>query len=135
MTELTYPTDLNDAEWQILAPLIPPAKLRGAPRTSDMRAICNAIFYVLKTGCQWNLLPRDFPPASTVYFYYRRWQRRGVWEQMNHRLRDAVRAQMGKSPQPTAIAADSHRASPRHRRTVKTAEKRGRCMGLMGAKG
>ena len=128
-----YPTDMSDLEWRILAPLIPQAKPGGHPRTTDMREICNAIYYHLKTGCQWDMLPRDFPPSSTVYSYYRRWQKKGIWEQMNHTLRDQVRQQLGKSTQPTAlaklavgIAADSQ--------SVKTTEKRGMCMVLMGAK-
>lgn len=89
-----YPTDVSDLEWRILAPLIPQAKPGGHPRTTDMREICNAIYYHLKTGCQWDMLPRDFPPSSTVYSYYRRWQKKGIWEQMNHTLRDQVRQQL-----------------------------------------
>ena len=72
------------------------------------------------------MLPKEFPPSSTVYAYYRKWQKRGVWEQMNHRLRDQVRKQLGRSTQPTAIAADSQ--------SVKTTEKRGRCTALMVAR-
>ena len=113
-------------EWEILAPLIPPAKLGGHPRTTDIRAVCNAIYYHLKTGCQWNMLPGDFPPSSTVYSYYRKWQRRGIWEKLNHTLRDQVRSKLGRSTQPTAIAADSQ--------SVKTAEKRGMCTALMAVK-
>jgi len=94
-------------EWEILAPLIPPAKSGGHPRTTDMREICNAIYYHLKTGCQWNMLPGDFPPSATVYSYYRKWQRKGVWEKLNHTLRGQVRSKLGKSTQPSAIAADS----------------------------
>lgn len=70
-----------------------------------MREICNAIYDHLKTGCQWNMLPCDFPPSSTVYNYYRKWQRLGVWEKLNHTLRGQVRSKLGKSTQPTAIAA------------------------------
>lgn len=125
MRRQSYPTDLNDMEWEILSPLIPPAKLGGHPRTTDMRAVCNAIYYHLKTGCQWDMLPRDFPPSSTVYSYYRKWQRRGIWEELNHTLRDQVREKLGRSTQPTAIAADSQ--------SVKTTEKRGRCTALMVA--
>jgi putative transposase len=91
-----------------------------------MREVCNAIYYHLKTGCQWDMLPRDFPPSSTLYSYYRKWQKRGLWEQMNHTLRDQVRQKLGRATQPTAIAADSQ--------SVKTAEKRGMCMVLMAAK-
>ncbi|BAT54059.1 transposase [Nostoc sp. NIES-3756] len=66
-------------EWEILSPLIPPAKSGGHPRTTDMREICNTIYYHLKTGCQWNMLPGDLEPSSTVYSYYRKWQRQGAW--------------------------------------------------------
>jgi putative transposase len=126
MSRKAYPTDLCDAEWVILAPLIPLAKSGGHPRTTDMREVCNAIYYHLKTGCQWEMLPGDFPPSSTVYSYYRKWQKRGIREQMNHALRDQVRQKMGKSTQPSAIAADSQ--------SVKTTEKRGMYTVLMAAK-
>jgi len=127
MSRTAYPTNLTDAEWRILEPLIPPAKAGGHPRTTDMRAVCDAIYYQLKTGCQWEMLPHEFPPPSTVYSYYRKWQRRGVWEHLNQALRDQVRQQLGKSPQPSAIAGDSQ--------SVKTTEKRGRCTGLMAVSG
>lgn len=123
MTRKAYSTDLSDSEWAILAPLIPAAKSGGHPRTTDMREVCNAIYYHLKTGCQWDMLPGDFPPSSTVYSYYRKWQKQGVWQELNHTLRNQVREQMGRSVQPTAIAADTQ--------SVKTTEKRGRCTALM----
>lgn len=123
MTRKAYSTDLSDSEWQILAPYIPPAKPGGHPRTTDMREVCNAIYYHLKTGCQWQMLPGEFPPSSTVYSYYRQWQKRGIWEQLNHALREQVREKLGRSTQPTAIAADSQ--------SVKTAQKRGMCTALM----
>ncbi|WP_104899290.1 IS5 family transposase [Nostoc sp. 'Peltigera membranacea cyanobiont' N6] len=126
MIRKSYSTDLNDSEWAILAPLIPPAKSGGHPRTTDMREVCNAIYYHLKTGCQWDMLPGDFPPSSTVYNYYRKWQKRGIWEQMNHTLRDQVRQKIGKSTQPTAIAADSQ--------SVKTTGKKGDVYGFDGGK-
>jgi putative transposase len=91
MARKAYSSDLSDLEWEILAPLIPPPKLGGHPRTTNMREVCNAIYYQLKTGCQWNMLPRDFPPSSTVYNYYRKWQKRGVWRELNHTLRDRLR--------------------------------------------
>jgi putative transposase len=125
MARKSYPTDLTDMEWEILAPLIPPAKEGGHPRTTDMREICNAIYYHLKTGCQWNMLPGDFPPSSTVYSYYRKWQRKGVWEKLNHTLCGQVRIKLGRSTQPSAIAADSQ--------SVKTTEKRGMSTALMVA--
>ncbi|QLE48214.1 IS5 family transposase [Nostoc sp. C057] len=126
MARKSYPTDLTDIEWEILAPLIPPAKEGGHPRTTDMREICNAIYYHLKTGCQWNMLPGDFPPSSTVYSYYRKWQRKGVWEKLNHTLRDQVRIKLGRSTQPSAIAADSQ--------SVKTTGKKGDVYGFDGGK-
>jgi len=66
-----YATDLSDGEWALLHPLLPPAKPGGRPRSSDLRSILNAIFYVLRSGCPWRLVPRDFPPWSTVYDYFR----------------------------------------------------------------
>jgi putative transposase len=125
MARKAYSTDLSDLEWEILAPLIPPAKSGGHPRTTDMREVCNAIYYHLKTGCQWDMLPGDFPPSSTVYSYYRKWQKRGVWEALNHTLRDRLREKMGRLSQPSAIAADSQ--------SVKTTEKRGMYTALMVA--
>lgn len=125
MSTKPYATDLSDAEWEILAPLIPDAKPGGHPRTVDMRAVCNAIYYQLKTGCQWHLLPHDFPPRSTVYHYFSKWQRHGHWEHMNHILRERLRQTLGKSPYPSAIATDSQ--------SVKTTEKKGRSMALMVA--
>lgn len=118
-------TDLNDLEWEILAPLIPPAKSGGHPRTTDMREVCNAIYYHFKTGCQCDMLPGDFPPSSTVYSYYRKWQKLGIWEALNHTLRDRFREKMGRLSQPSAIAADSQ--------SVKTTEKRGMYTALMVA--
>lgn len=123
MSVKPYATDLTDAEWEILAPLIPEAKPGGHPRTVDMRAVCNAIYYQLKTGCQWHLLPYDFPPSSTVYTYFSKWQRQGHWQRINHTLRERLRQKMGKSPHPSAVATDSQ--------SVKTTEKRGRSTASM----
>ena len=125
MTQKVYPSDLSDAEWDLLEPLIPPAKPGGHPRTTDMRSVCNAIFYLLKTGCQWQYLPKDFPPASTVYSYYRKWQKQGVWEQFNDALRNQCRQQVGKSIQPSVVITDSQ--------SVETTEKRGMSTALMAA--
>ena len=82
-----YPTDLTEAEWTILAPLMPAAKHGGRPRTTDIREVINAIFYVLRGGCQWRLLPSDFPPHQTVYHYFWTWRRAGVWERRQDTLR------------------------------------------------
>ncbi|NJR54522.1 MAG: IS5 family transposase [Acaryochloris sp. CRU_2_0] len=126
MSSKPYATNLTDAEWAILEPLLPKAKPGGRPRAVDMRAVCNAIYYHLKTGCQWHLLPHDFPPSSTVYFYYRKWQRRGQWEKMNHTLREAVRQKLGKSAHPSALATDSQ--------SVKNDRKKGDVYGFDGGK-
>ncbi|NCQ97073.1 MAG: transposase [Microcystis aeruginosa W11-03] len=75
--------------------LIPPPKTGGHPRTTDMRGVCDAIYYQLKTGCQWGYLPGDFPPPSTVYSYYRKWMKNGIWQALNHTRRDRCREQVG----------------------------------------
>ncbi len=79
MSANPYATDLTVPELGILAPLIPEAKPGGHPRIVDMRAICNAIYYQLKTGCPWHLLTHNFPPSSTVYAYFNKWRRQGHW--------------------------------------------------------
>jgi putative transposase len=125
MTRKAYKTDITEAQWQILQPLIPAAKPGGHPRTANMREVVNGIFYVLRTGCGWEMLPHDLPPYSTVYYYFRRWQKTGVWQQMNNALRQRLRQQEGRNPQPSAAIADSQ--------SVKTTEKRGKCTDLMVA--
>ena len=120
-----YKSDLTDKEWQIIKPLIPPPKPGGHPRTVDMREVVNAVFYLLRTGCSWEMLPHDFPPYSTVYYYFRRWQRRGLWEQINQVLREQVRMKQGRSPQATAAIVDSQ--------SVKTTEKKGKSTASMAA--
>ena len=82
-----YPTDLTGTEWTILVPLIPAAKPGGRPRTTDMREVVKAVFYVLRGGCQWRPLPTDFPPHQTVYYSFRTWRCAGVWERMHDTLR------------------------------------------------
>jgi putative transposase len=119
MARKAYKSDLTNEEWQIIEPLIPPPKPGGHPRTVDIREVVNAIFYLLRTGCSWEMLPHDFPPYSTVYYYFRRWQRR-LWEQLNQVLREQVRMNQGKSPQASAAIVDSQ--------SVKTTEKKGKCM-------
>src|SRR5215208_1382871 len=102
-----YPTDLRDEEWAVLAPLIPPAKSGGRPRTTDMRAVLNAIFYLLRSGGAWRLLPREFPAWQTVYDYFRHWRDAGLWEQIHTTLRERVRRQSGRRAEPSAAIIDS----------------------------
>ena len=91
-----YPSDVSDREWEILKPLLPPTKVRGRKRSVKLREIVNAIFYVVRTGCQWDYLPHDFPPADTVYGYFRDWRNDGTWARLNEGLRGQVRQQAGK---------------------------------------
>ena len=102
-----YPTDLNDAQWNLLQPLLPGPSPIGRPRTCDLRQILNAIFYGLQVGGAWRLLPRDFGPWSTVYGYFRRWSQAGVWAGINTALRESVRVQAGRPAQPSAAILDS----------------------------
>lgn len=89
----SYPSDLTDAQWAILEPLIPPAKHGGRKRTVDMREVVNGIFYVNREGCTWAALPHDLPPKSTVYDYFRRWRDDGTWQRLLDALRVQVRRQ------------------------------------------
>lgn len=117
MTHEGYPTDLRDEEWAVLAPLIPPAKPGGRPRTTDMREVLNAIFYLLRSGGAWRLLPREFPAWQTVYAYFRHWRDTGLWEQIHTTLRERVRCQIGRKAEPSAAIIDSQ--------SVKTTDKGG----------
>jgi putative transposase len=95
-----YPSDISDEEWDILEPLIPSVKSGGRPRTTNMREVINAIWYVLRTGCQWRMIPHEFPPWSTVWSYFRIWRKTGVWEQMHTCLRERLRSRLGREPKP-----------------------------------
>jgi putative transposase len=115
--EAVYPTDLNEEQWQAISRLIPPAKPGGRPRTVNMREILNALFYVSRTGCAWRMLPKEYPPKDTVYYYFKSFRENGTWERMHDLLRKRVRVKHGKSQQPSAAILDSQ--------SVKTTEKRG----------
>jgi len=102
-----YPTDLTDGEWALLAPHLPPASPRGRPRVHSYRVIVNAIFYLVRGGCAWRLLPRDLPPRQTVYHYSRAWRDDGTWGQLNTVLREQLRVRQGRAAQPSAGIVDS----------------------------
>jgi putative transposase len=106
-----YLTDLSDAEWECLRAHLPTPGKRGRPRRHCSRAILDTVFYVLKSGCPWRLLPRDFPPWKTVYDWFRRWRIDGTFEHLNAILREQLRVLSGRrNPQPSAGIADSQSA-------------------------
>lgn len=107
MTRQSYPTDLSDAEWEMLQAFMPAEKALGRKRTVDLREVLNAIYYLLRTGCQWRMLPHDFPAWQTVYHYFSIWRTSGLWEQMNEKFRKELRQAYGKEPEPSAGAIDS----------------------------
>jgi transposase len=129
---LRYPSDLTDAEWALVEPLIPPAKRGGRPREVDLREVLNAIFYVLSTGCQWAALPKDLPPKSTAHHYFALWDWDGTLERIHHALYVAVREQAGHEASPTAAVLDSQSAKaaqkggPRSIRRAMTPARRSR---------
>jgi putative transposase len=101
-----YPSDLTDEQWAILQPLIPVPKV-GRPRTNDMREVLNAILYLNRSGCQWDMLPHDLPAKSTVYRHFAQWRDDGTWQTILDALRQAVRVAAGKEPSPSAGSIDS----------------------------
>src|SRR5512135_1000320 len=114
---LRYPSDLTDAEWEIVAPLIPPAKRGGRQREVDLRAVVNGLLYVLENGCKWRSLPKDFPPRSTVHGYVHLWAWDGTLERIHHELYVRTREHEGREASPTAAILDSQ--------SVRSAEKGG----------
>jgi putative transposase len=105
--EKCYSTDLSDGEWGCLELHLPTPNKLGRPRTHSTREILNALFYVLKSGCPWRLLPRDFPPWETVYWWFGRWRADGTFERLNAALRERLRTHLGRNPLPSAGIADS----------------------------
>ena len=109
-----YPSDLTDREWALIEPLLPAAKPGGRPRSTDLRAVVDAILYIAVGGCQWRMLAKDFPPRSTVQGYFYVWRDAGLWETINHLLVMAARELEGRNASPTAGIIDSQ--------SVKTSE-------------
>lgn len=107
---LRYPSDMTDAEWALVQPMIRPAKRGGRPRTVNLREVLNAIFYVLSTGCQWQAMPKDLPPKSTAWSYFSLWDWDGTIERIHHTLYIAERKRAGREASPTTAIIDSQTA-------------------------
>ena len=103
-----YLSNLTDRQWSQIEPLLPPQKEGGRNRFVDIRQVVNAIFYRSRTGCSWEMLPKDFPPKSTVYEYYRAWQRDGTWERVHDALREKVPILFATTPQKISGVTKSH---------------------------
>jgi transposase len=107
MTRKAYPTDLTDAQWAVLEPQVQRPAGPGRPPTVALREVVNALLYQARTGCQWRLLPHDFPEWTAVRYYFDVWTRDGTWEEVNRRLVEATRQKRGRNAQPTAGIIDS----------------------------
>jgi putative transposase len=103
----TYPSDLSDFQWDLIAPHLPVGKRGGRPRTTDIREVLNGILFILKTGCQWHSIPEGFPPKSTVYWYFKTWRDDGTLEKINDTLRRRIRVEANREPEPSRIIIDS----------------------------
>lgn len=107
MERKPYPTDLTDEQWKLIEPFLPPAKPGGRPRKVDLREVLNALLYLVRAGCQWRMIPHEFPAWKSVYNYYRAWIANGVWQEILASLRMDLRTQLGRDAQPRVAAIDS----------------------------
>ena len=112
----SYPTDLSDAEWEVIEPLLP-VQRTGRPRKYSQREMVNALLYITRSGCSWRMLPHDLPPWQAVYAYFRKLTDLGLWEEINDSLRERVREEADREPHPSTLVVDTQ--------SVKTTEKGG----------
>jgi putative transposase len=105
-----YKTDLTDAQWKTVRALIPPARPGGRPREVDMREVLNTLLYQARTGCQWELLPHDLPPKSTVWDYFQQWRDDGTWQRVTDALRQKDRVAEGRDPTPGSATSTARRS-------------------------
>jgi putative transposase len=117
MTRKPYASDLSDAQWAEIQRYIPVCKPGGRPREVDMREVLNGMLYILRSGCSWRMMPHDLPKWQTVYTYFRAWLKSGLWQRILDGLREDVRIQQGRNPQPSLVIIDSQ--------SVKTTQKGG----------